>query len=218
MRSGANLEGYLNNGLVFVRAFADVTDLSVTGSTDDDTLIIDLSGGDPIPSSGIAYDGSGPGDHDTLTLTGGTVGSLVYTATGPDSGTVSVDGELITYAGLEPITDDLVVASREFVFGGGPDIINVAVGDTRTLVTSPSSESVDFTNPGGSVTIRSGDGDDTIVVTGNPAYGLLIDAGGGNNTVESSVPVGAIVTGTNGADDIDVGQAAGVTASKFNAR
>jgi len=210
VRNGADLEGYLNGALVFVRAFAEVTDLSVNGSTDDDTLIVDLSGGDALPSSGLAYDGGGPGDRDALTLMGGTVGSLVYTAIDTHSGTVSVDGELITYAGLEPIVDDLIATSRGFVFGAGDDAIDVAIGASRTLVTSPSSESVDFANPGGSVTIRSGDGDDTIVVSGSPAYELLIDAGGGNNTVVSSVPLGAIVTGTEGADAIEVGQSAGV--------
>jgi hypothetical protein len=216
VRNGENLEGYLNGALVFVRAFAEVTDLSVHGSADDDTLIVDLSGGDALPSSGLAYDGGGPGDHDTLALAGGTVGSLVYTATDAHSGTVSVDGELIMYTGLEPITDDLVAASREFVFGAGDDTIDVAIGASRTLLTSPSSESVDFANPTGVVTIRSGDGDDTIVVTGTAAYELLIDAGGGTNTVVSSVPVGAIVTGTEGADAIDVGQSAGVLAIALN--
>jgi VCBS repeat-containing protein len=215
-RDGADLKVELNGNVVFVRAFADVTTMTVSGSSDNDTLIVDLSGGDPLPAAGIAYDGRGVGDHDTLSLTGGTVGSLVYTPFDAHSGTVSVDGKLITYAGLEPIVDDLVVARREFVFGSGPDTIDVAVGDTRTLVTSPSSESVDFTNPSGSVTIRGGDGDDTIVVTGNPAYELLIDAGGGNNTVMSSFPVSALVTGTNGADIIDIGQSGVVLTMNVN--
>jgi hypothetical protein len=217
VKSDANLQGYLNDALVFVRSIASLVDgVSITGSGDNDTLIVDLSGGDPIPSSGIAYDGRGPGDHDTLTLTGGTVGSLVYTPADAHSGTVSVDGKLISYAGLEPIVDNLVVASREFVFGSGNDTINVAVGASRTTVVSPSSESVDFVNPTGTVTIHGGDGNDTIVVTGNPAYELLIDGGGGNNTITSSFPIGALVTGTNGPDDIDVGQAAGVLTIDVN--
>jgi ELWxxDGT repeat protein/VCBS repeat-containing protein len=216
VRNGADLEGYLNGALVFVRTFDEVTDLSVNGSTDDDTLIVDFSGGDPLPSSGLTYDGSGPGDHDALALTGGTVGSLVYTATDAHSGTVSVDGEIITYTGLEPITDDLAAASREFVFGAGDDLINVAIGASRTLLASSSSETVDFANPSGSVTIRSGDGDDTVVVTGIPAYELLIDAGGGGNTIVSSVPVGALVTGTQGADAIDVAESAGVLTIDVN--
>jgi len=216
VRNGADLEGYLNGVRVFVREFADVTDLSVHGSADDDTLIVDFSGGDPLPSTGLAYDGGGPGDHDTLVLTGGTVGSVVYTPFDAHSGTVSVDGELITYGGLEPITDDLLAVSREFAFGAGDDTIDVAIGAERTLLTSPSSESVDFVNPTGTLTIRAGDGDDVITVTGMPAYELLIDAGGGNNTIVSSVPIGALVTGTEGADAIDIGEAAGVLSIDVN--
>jgi hypothetical protein len=212
----ADLEGYLNDALVFVRSFATVTDLTVTGSTDDDTLIIDLGGGNPIPDGGLGYVGGGPGDFDTLTLTNGIVESLIYTVFDPSSGLVSVDGQVIAYSGLEPIVDNLVVANRQFVFGSGPDAIMVSVGDTRTQVTSPSSESVDFVNPSGTVSILGGDGDDTIVVAGNPAYELLIDAGGGNNTVTSDAPIGALVTGTGGADDIDVGQAAGTLTLNVN--
>ena len=164
MRNGANLEGYLNGGLVFGRSFASLPARRSRSParSDNDTLIIDFSGGDPIPAAGIAYDGGGPGDFDTLVLTGGTVGSLVYTATDAHSGTVSVDGKLITYAGLEPITDKLAVADRVFVFGAaaGPDR-RWRSARRRTALTSPSSESVDFANPSGSVTIRRGDGDDT---------------------------------------------------------
>jgi len=216
VRNGANLEGYLNGGLVFVRAFADVTELSVSGSTDDDTLTVDLSGGNPIPAGGLAYDGGGPGDNDTLVLTGGAVESIVYTATGPDSGSVTLDGTTITYTGLEPIVDDLVVGSRVFVFGSGDDDISVAIGDSRTTVDSPASESVDFVNPTGSLTILGGDGDDHIVVTGSPAFELLIDAGGGNNTVDSTVPVAGLVTGTSGADSITVSEAGGVVGIELN--
>jgi acrosin len=212
LRNGGDLEGYLNGALVFVRAFADLTEVTVTGSTDDDTLIVDLSGGDPIPASGISYDGGGPADNDTLTLTGGTSDSLVYTAFDAHSGTVSVDGKVITYTGLEPIIDDLVVANREFVFGSGNDTINVTVDGLRTTVISPSSESVDFVNPTGptdTVTIRSGDGDDTIVVTGTAGYALQVDAGTGDNSITSSVPVAGIITGTSGADIIEMYESAG---------
>jgi hypothetical protein len=202
VRNGADLEGYLNGALVFVRAFADVTDLSVRGSTDDDTLVVDFSGGDPLPASGLAYDGSGPGDHDTLFLTGGTAGSIVYTAIDAHSGTVSVDGETIAYTGLEPITDDLVAASRELVFGAGDDAIELAIAAGRTLLTSPSSETIDFANPTGTLTLRAGEGDDAVVVTGVSAYELLVDAGGGSNAIVSSVPVGVLVSGTEGADAI----------------
>ncbi|HEX7096146.1 MAG TPA: Ig-like domain-containing protein, partial [Acidimicrobiales bacterium] len=213
---GTDLKVELNGSQIFVRPFAEVTSLTVNGSTDDDTLVVDVVGGNPILAGGISYDGGGPGDNDTLTLTGGSVDSVVYAPIDAHSGSVTIDGGVINYTGLEPIADDLVVANRSFVFGDGSDSINVAVGDARTQVTSPSSESVDFVNPTGTVTVHAGDGDDNIVITGTPGYQLLVDAGGGNNTISSSAPVGALVTGTEGDDVITVAEAGGVLSFDVN--
>jgi hypothetical protein len=178
--------------------------VTVTGSGDDDTLIVDFSGGNPIPVGGISYDGNeATGDNDSLTLTGGAVGSVVYTPTGPESGSVNVDGGVIVYTGLEPIVDDLAVSDREFVFGAGNDTITVDVSGGRTTVSSPTSESVNFVDPvGGTVTVRAGAGNDTITVNGTPGYELILDLGTGQNTVLGNGPVTVIITGTEGQDTI----------------
>ena len=204
-RDGSNLKVELNGQIVFVREAASVTDLTITGSGDNDTLVVDLSGGDPIPTGGIAYDGrEAASDHDTLSFTGGTVGSIIYSATGPGSGSVNLDGKIVTYANLEPIVDSLVVAKREFVFGTGNDSVAVAVTGATTTVSSPASESVTFTNPGatGMVIVRAGAGNDTINVTGTAGYELIIDAGSGNNIVTGTGPFAALIDGTAGADTI----------------
>jgi hypothetical protein len=206
-RDGAELKVELNGAPLFAAAYDSVAGLTITGSTDDDTLTLDLSGGNPIPGSGLLYDGAGPGDFDVLNITGATGGSLVYTSSGVSSGTIDVGGSLISFINLEPIYDDVVLAERVFVFGPEADTIHVDVGATRTVVSSPFSELVDFVNPTGTVTILTGAGDYNIVVTGNPAYELLIGAaGGGNIRVTSAVAVGAVITGTDGADTIDVGE------------
>jgi hypothetical protein len=44
-------------------------------------------------------------------------------------------------------------------------------------------------------------------VTGTPGYELRIDAGAGNNTIDSDAPVTGLVGGTPGNDTIDIGQA-----------
>ncbi len=191
-RDAAELKVELNGANLFSAAFDSVASLTITGSTDDDTLTVDLSGGNPIPASGLAYDGAGPGDFDVLNIIGATGGSLVYTSSGVSSGTIDVGGSLITYNNLEPIYDDVVLAERVFVFGPGTGTIHVDVGATRTVVSSPFSELVDFVNPTGTVTILTGAGDYNIVVTGNPGYELLIGAAGGNNEVASAVAVGAV--------------------------
>ncbi|HEX7811314.1 MAG TPA: Ig-like domain-containing protein, partial [Burkholderiales bacterium] len=202
---GGNVTVSVNGSVVFSLPASGVPDLTFIGSADTDTLVIDFSGGNPIPAGGIEFiGGEGAGDNDTLTLTGGSVGSVIYTPTGPESGSVNVDGRLITYSNLEPIHDNLAVANRQFVFGAAHDAITVAVAAGRTTVSSPLSEPVDFINPGatGSVTIRSGAGNDTIDLTGTPSYELVVDAGTGSNTVLGNGPVTVLVNGTTGADTI----------------
>jgi hypothetical protein len=217
-RDGNDIKVELNGTLVFVRAIGGLTGLSVNGSNDNDTLVVDFSGGNPIPAAGIAYDGRGAGDHDTLTLTGGAAGNVVYGTTGPGSGSVGVDGRLLSYAHLEPIHDDLAAASRRFVFGSGSDAINLAIGATRSLLSSPSSETVDFVNPSDWVRINAGGGNDTITLSGQqPAFEVQIDGGAGNNAIHGNIAATALIEGTDAADQIKVAQSAGQLTATVNA-
>ena len=72
----------------------------------DDTLTIDLSGGNPIPWSGLTFD-AGKGNYDKLVITGGTFNSVIYNATGTDGlsgdGDFELDGSHVWFTGLEPI-------------------------------------------------------------------------------------------------------------------
>jgi Ca2+-binding RTX toxin-like protein len=212
VRNGANVEGYLNGALVFNRSLASLADvpLSITGSGDDDTLTVDFTGGSPIPALGISYQG-GAG-FDAMTLAGSGVGTVVYTAFDAHSGTVSVDGALITYGGLDPINDTLAAANRQFAFGDGDDQITLTIGATTSTLTSPSSESITFANPTQGVLISAGGGNDGIVIVNNaggqPAFGVTVDGGAGANTLDAGgVPVLSVVSGTAGNDVIEASQA-----------
>jgi hypothetical protein len=193
VRVGGNLQVSVNGTLAYTTPFATAPLLTIQGSTDNDTLVLDFSGGNPIPATGIRYDGGGPGDHDLLRLAHGRVHRIVHTATGPGSGTLRVDGALLTYTGLEPIEDDLSVDSREFEFGDGPDNITVTMSPATTEVSSPSSETVTFANPTESLTILAGGGDDVIrVVTTEPLtpnFAIVLDGGPGHNSIQYSAGV-----------------------------
>lgn len=53
--------------------------LVINGSGDDDTLTIDYINGNPIPASGLVFNGGGQGGGgDTLVITGGTHTSATY--------------------------------------------------------------------------------------------------------------------------------------------
>lgn len=65
-----------------------------------DWLTVDYSAGFPPANSGVTYKGGA--SNDQLRVTGGVVGHVVYTFSGPGSGTVHVDGTFIKYVGLSP--------------------------------------------------------------------------------------------------------------------
>ena len=218
--AGADVRVELNGVLVFSLPFAGAPLLTVNGSTDNDTLVVDLSGGNPIPAAGVAYNGGGPGDNDALTLTGGTPASVVYTFFDTSSGTVEVDGRLISYTGLEPITDTLGATQRTFIFGSGPDAITLTVGDTTSTLTSGSSESVTFANPSEGLSIEAGAGDDTVTIiqTGvAPAFDVVVDGGPGQDSIQGDTGlVTFVVEGTEGADTIKVKEEDGVVSVTVN--
>jgi hypothetical protein len=208
-RDGANIQLLLNGTVVFTTPFADSPLVTVGGSSDNDTLIVDFSGGNPIPTPGVVYNGGGPGDTDTLVLTGGAPTTVEHTFTSVSDGTVDIDGSLITYTGLEPITDTLVAVNRVFTFGPGADSItlsdNVTPNDNVSRISSvASSETVDFRNPSGStLTVNAGDGDDSVNVrpldrgvgNGPPSLAVAIHGEGGNDGVDVSNADSAITIG-----------------------
>src|SRR3989441_290641 len=212
VRSGGDLLVSLHGSVIFTNPFASTPSLTINGSTDDDTLIVDLGGGNPIPAGGIAYHGGGPGDHDALILENGSPETIAYTFIDASSGTVAVDGAVITYTGLEPITDRIRTANRTFTFGPGADIITVTLGTAQsTIASAGSSETVTFANPTTSLTIAAGAGNDTVTIVAaqTPPFEVKVDGGSGVNSIQGAVVTTAIGTGTEGADVIEVSESSG---------
>jgi VCBS repeat-containing protein len=220
VRNGENVEGYLGSELVFNRSLASlaVSGLTVEGSADDDRLQVDFAAGGAIPAPGIRFVGGGPGDNDALMLSGGTADSVVYEAFGAHLGSVTVDGAVIFYEGLEPITDTLAARQRTFVFGSGDDAITLSLGDGTASLTSPSSESVTFANPFEALSIEAGAGNNAVqvIATGGDDAVTITDSGGmvlvtvnGHATTLSGA-TSVLVEGGNGDDVID---ASGVAAA-----
>jgi Ca2+-binding RTX toxin-like protein len=160
--------------------------ITVTGSSDNDTLVIDFTGGNPIPEDGIAFDGGGPEDDDLLVLEG-EAGSVSHGFTGPGSGTVDVDDGLVSYTGLEPIIDGLLVAERSFTFSDDMDVVTLGdddeAGNGFSRIDSPNSERVDFRAPTETLTVSTGDGTDVVTLEtldaegASPAVVLLLGPG-----------------------------------------
>jgi VCBS repeat-containing protein len=196
VRTGADLEVLVNGSVVLTTGFATAPLLKVEGSQDNDTLIVDFSGGNPIPGAGISFVGGSIGDYDTLVLTGGSASTLTYTFSGPSSGTAAVDGAIISYADINAVKDTLQASDRAFLFGDGPDMIiigdnGIPYDQVSRIRSAGSSVTVDFKNPLHSLTVNSGGGDD-IIILGCFDYGCgvsfetILDGGAGDDVLDAS--------------------------------
>ncbi|MBW2623244.1 MAG: LEPR-XLL domain-containing protein, partial [Deltaproteobacteria bacterium] len=170
----------------------------------DDTLTVDFTGG--LIEAPITFHG-GAGGFDSLIIEGGSFNGSIYVAAGPDSGTITLDSLVISYTGLEPITDNNTVDDRVF---NGP-----ASGNRQIrIINDPTSgytkiddngttafESVSFKNPANTLTINAGTGDDTILIESLDdgfQAAVIINGGGGNDTITGpDAPNTWKLTGTN---------------------
>ncbi len=162
--------------------------VAVNGDGGDDVLIVDLLG---FPANfNIVYDGGsniGPGDQLTIN---GAFNLVEHTFMNANDGMVDADSRVITYAGLEPIADNVNAVDRIFNFNGGSETIDIGDGatspDATMEVNSTSGEVTTFTIPTNSIAFNAGSGDDIVNVASNdlvPVSTINIDGGIGINTL-----------------------------------
>ena len=132
----------------------------------------------------------GADGFDTLGIQGGTHQRVVYSSSGPDAGTIDLDGTRINYAGLEPITDTSVTPDRVFTGTFGADQIVLESSPTPGMMTIRSAngtfESVTFLDPANSLTIKGDFDDDTVSIKSvDPAFqgALMVQGDDGNDTI-----------------------------------
>ncbi len=169
---GADLVVELNTVEIFRQDLGFTDSLTLYGLDGDDTFNVDHSGGIvsiPIIIAGNSQTGT-PGD--VLNVSGGSFTDVVYGFTNANDGSINYDGSLITYTGLEPITDTSTAVNRTFEFNGAAETIQLSddgdVGDGELLIDSTLGESVVFAAPTGTLRIDSttGSGVDEIEVLG----------------------------------------------------
>ncbi len=166
----------------------------VKGQGGSDSLGVDVS-------TDLGFDmdyQGGTGTSDSLTLASDTVTNVTHAFTNANDGSVTiVDGgsRLITYTGLEPVTDNLSATDRVFTFNGGAETITLADATGANMtIDSTLGESVTFANPTGSLTINAGTGDDTVTLTSVDTDGpfgtaLTINGDAGSETVNLNADI-----------------------------
>ncbi len=129
--------------------------LVITGEDGfDDKLTIDFSGGDPLETINVTFNG-GTGGHDSLETLQGSfpqihtarhTASVTSTATSKDGTleyfyaatdfTNDTPNSTITYTGLEPVADNLSTINRIFTFNGGAETITLTDAGQLTEIVS----------------------------------------------------------------------------------
>src|SRR5205807_206965 len=112
---GVGQGGTYGNVGTLVRAFrrTDFSQINVNGGDGDDTLTIDQSFGDPIPSVDLLYDGHG--GNNRLLVVGGTFDREIDLAIGPRDGNLEfTPGSSLSYTNVASIDDLSTVTDFQF--------------------------------------------------------------------------------------------------------
>ncbi len=125
-------------------------------------------------SKTLNYAGGYQSSGDQMSLTGGgTFATVTHTFVNANDGSVAVtSNQIITYTGLEPITDNLSATNRVFDFTGATETITLSddatTNDNISFIDSDLGESVTFVNPTASLTVQTfnGTGADNLNVQG----------------------------------------------------
>jgi hypothetical protein len=181
-RAASNLEVTLNNALFFTASIDTLNSLTINGLDGNDTLTVDLSNGDVIPPSSIAFDGgSSSAVGDQLIITGGTQGTVTFSYGSNQAGSVVSDFGTVTYQGLEHLAD--LAAASQVVFNAptGPNTVTLSdAGTTGNLISRLSASTLlptDFANPTGSVRFNRGSAADTLSVNAIPDFSASLVIG-----------------------------------------
>ncbi|MBI1314293.1 hypothetical protein GC176_23605 [bacterium] len=211
VREGTRLQIFVNDVLTSQAEDVAISTLTVTGSSDDDTFLIDYSGGDPLPSGGIVFDAGGEiSAGDALTINGTTAATTVArTLLNATDGSVAIDSLTIAYTGVETVVENYSAPNLVFSFGDADDVISL--GDDATpmdgrsqLTSSVPSRTFVFDDPTGSLTINTGDGNNlfTAGVLDTGAFAVTVHGGTGNDTLIGSLLADSL-DGGGGDDSLD---------------
>ncbi len=169
--NGSDVEVTSGGDLIFSAPLSKVTSITVNGdNAADDSFVLDLDNGDPIPAAGLTFNGQGQASSDVLTIEDNASNTTVtHTFTNANDGMVEVDDGIISYTGLEPITDNVPTAARVFTFTGSADTISMTeaggAGDDVIEIDSDNSEKVTFdVSITATIVINAGGGADDISI------------------------------------------------------
>lgn len=198
VRNGDHVDVYLGDNpyLYWSEPLASIEKIFVAGSGDEDKLTVVLTAdGSPIPRGGIHFGAAGEiTDGDSLVVqTDGLIADVTYAASGRQAGDLTIDGQTISIAGVEQVDVLPGQLTNLRVQAADPAAHHALLRDDAGQIDNVSALEIDaasvvltFTNPGSSLVVNLGGGDDTLIVDSlDPAFSrnakVEIDLGTGND-------------------------------------
>ncbi len=170
--------------------FSSVSGTAIIFNSQDgnDSLNLDFALGNF--SKSIVYNGGTQTIGDTLSLLNGPLGSITHNLSSENLGTISIaSNSLITYTGLESVSDRLIAADRIFTYTGGAETITLSdATGANMIIDSTLGTAVTFANPTSSLVINSGSGNDSVTVASVDTNGpynasLTINGDAGSDSI-----------------------------------
>ena len=199
--------------IVLTAPVSEFDQFQLNGSTSDDNVVVDLSGGNSLPVGGINIGGAGDADSDSLMLTAGSVGTSAHVLTDVVDGSITVDGRAITYTSIETKRDWSVAVTKSFDFRNSTS--NVVVSDTGTTtdgllqISRSLGATIEFAGPTSTLGITTQQGPDVITVAGletNSVFGVALQTNDGADTIDVQLITGdSNIDSGFGADVIQAG-------------
>jgi hypothetical protein len=204
-RNGNNVDVTLNGAGLLSQPYTSLTTLTINGLAGNDTLNVDLSAGNAIPSGGAFFNGGDPttGPGDKLTITGGSQGTVTYNYVNANDGSIVMSNfGTIDYTGLEPITNSGTASDMVFNLPAGTNAATLGddgtTGNGISRLGAATFETTNFTNPTNSLTINPGGAADTITVNAVPDLHATLTIGSSASPFSSIGFTGAIsLTGSH---------------------
>eukprot|EP00913_Durusdinium_trenchii_P023358 g21936.t1 len=223
VQRGTAIDVLVNGNYAASVAAGSLVSITINGSGDDDTLIVDQSGGEI--GATINFNGAGDsGGGDSLEIQGGTYTTVTSNYTNSSDGNIDLDGDDINYTGLEPVLIN-VGSAANMIFNLPAVATNATLQNDAGAVINLSElrsdngtfETTTFVNPTSSLRINGQANGDIININAmdpNYAASTLIDGGGGT---DSSTVTGVNISGTSGTGlEIDDVETVNISGSTFS--
>jgi len=196
---------------VFRYQFTALFSVTLETSAHPDRLIVDISGGQPLPPGGVLFD-SVAGVSDSVEIVGPeSLSEVAYELSSPGTGSAYVDGRPVSWEDVQSVVDHLSAASRVVQFGSQDDIATLTDGaDAGTSRILHGSASVTMTNPTASLLVNGGDGADVLsidVLDSGLSATVTIDGQAGDDLLDAAnVTRRVVLLGSDGADSLRGGR------------